>query len=185
MFRIQEAVSLADYQNLSIAFEVTSVYALEPAQDLGFVFQERPVKKPYTKEYDEPGNQPIDWPQSWDLSNWGFLGAYEEQSLLGVAAIAWNTPGVHMLEGRTDLAVLWDIRVHSSQRGKGVGSVLFHAAIAWAKERDIQMLKIETQNINVQACRFYQKMGCKLAAVNTRAYSDLPEEIQLIWLLEL
>ncbi len=43
------------------------------------------------------------------------------------------------------------------------------------------MLKIETQNVNVRACRFYAAMGCTLVAFDERAYRNHPQEAQLIW----
>lgn len=83
-----------------------------------------------------------------------------------------------MLRGRRDLAVLWDLRVTQGCRS-GAGAALFGAATAWARERGCRALEVETQQINVAACRFYQRMGCSLAAVDRFAYVDLPEETQL------
>ena len=39
---------------------------------------------------------------------------------------------------------------------------------------------VETQNVNVAACRFYERQGCVLKQANPDAYPQLPEEIQLI-----
>lgn len=69
--------------------------------------------------------------------------------------IAWQTPGVNILEGREDLAVLWDIRVDSAYRREGVGEKLFWRTVEWARIKGCKLLKVETQNINVPACRFY------------------------------
>jgi ribosomal protein S18 acetylase RimI-like enzyme len=95
--------------------------------------------------------------------------------------VAWSTPGVHLLDGRDDVAVLWDIRVSPAHRGTGVGSALFRAAESWAAARGCDWLKIETQNINVRACRFYRRMGCTLGAIDRFAYPELPDEVQLLW----
>jgi hypothetical protein len=43
------------------------------------------------------------------------------------------------------------------------------------------VLKVETQQINVPACRFYAARGFVLRAVNESAYDGLPEEFQLLW----
>ncbi len=99
--------------------------------------------------------------------------------------VAWNTPGVDMLEGRDDLAVVWDLRVAPGARGQGIGAALFRAAEQWAIRRGARLLKVETQNVNVAACRFYASRGCTLGAVNRFAYPSLPEETQLIWVKEL
>ena len=46
-------------------------------------------------------------------------------------------------------------------------------------------MKVETQNTNVPACRFYSRMGCKLAAIDRFAYANPLGEAQLIWIKEL
>ena len=51
----------------------------------------------------------------------------------------------------------------------------------WAAARGCRRLKVETQNINVPACRFYERQGCVLAEVRRDAYPELPGEIQLLW----
>jgi hypothetical protein len=42
-------------------------------------------------------------------------------------------------------------------------------------------LKVETQNVNAGACRFYQRMGCELRATDPLAYPSLPHEVQFLW----
>ena len=86
-----------------------------------------------------------------------------------------------MLKGRDDLAVLWALRVHPDYRGEGIGHQLFKAAVAWAKKRLYSELKIETQNNNVAACKFYARQGCILDSIITHAYAEFPDEIQFIW----
>ena len=47
-------------------------------------------------------------------------------------------------------------------------------------------MKIECQNNNVPACKFYHKQGAVLSAVDEYAYYNEPEyrhEIQFIWFL--
>jgi hypothetical protein len=50
-------------------------------------------------------------------------------------------------------------------------------------------MKIETQNINVDACRFYARMGCELGAIHRRAYitalAELAKEAMLLWYFDL
>ena len=115
----------------------------------------------------------------------GLLAAYREEQRVGGAVIAFNTDGLYMLEGITDLAVLWDLRIRTEWRGQGIGTALFFAAERWSAQRDCHTLKIETQNVNVPACRFYVRMGCTLGAINKHAYPELPDEIQLLWYKEL
>ena len=89
-----------------------------------------------------------------------------------------------MLDGRQDLAVLWDLRVQPQARGQGVGRSLFAQAVAWSKARGCAQMKIETQNTNVRACRFYAAQGARLGDMRRFAYRAEPsiaQEVQLIW----
>ena len=44
-----------------------------------------------------------------------------------------------------------------------------------------EWLEAETQNVNVPACRFYERMGFVLREVHPNAYPGLPDEVQLLW----
>ena len=44
---------------------------------------------------------------------------------------------------------------------------------------------METQNVNVPACRLYARLGCVLGAIHRHAYPSLPDEVQLLWYREL
>ena len=93
-----------------------------------------------------------------------------------------------MLEGREELCVLWDLRVRDGYRRQGAGQMLFDSCTAWAKNEGYLQMKIECQNNNVPACRFYHKQGAVLSAVNEYAYhgqEGISQEIQLIWYLNL
>jgi len=148
----------------------------------GMSLSETPVADPYVKDYDAiAGEGPARWADHFDISNWGMISACRDGVKVGGAVIAFRTANLHMLGGRDDVAVLWDIRVAPGQRGAGVGSALFRAAESWANARGCSWLKIETQNVNTAACRFYQKMGCTLGAIDRFAYPGLPGEVQLLW----
>lgn len=86
-----------------------------------------------------------------------------------------------MIEERHDIVCLWDIRVLPNQRGRGIGRQLFRAMEEWAKERRCTLLKIETQDINVPACKFYENLGCELRVVDESVYPVELNEIQLLW----
>jgi len=178
---IAEVGALAD---VPISFRVERVYDVEPTHGCPgtFVLSERAVETPYIKDYDAlPDEGPIQWARQFDISNWGFIRALSGARLVGGAVIAVRTPGCTMLEGRDDLAVLWDIRVTPEFRGQGIGALLFRAVEVWAVANCCSELKVETQNINVPASKFYERQGCTLRRVNRHAYRDLPGEIQLLW----
>ena len=184
----EPTTALEEYAAIPIAFEVRLVLDVaDPGKGLGeFVLTERRLDVPYVKDYDAiNGGNPARWAARFDLSRWGFLVALVEGRRIGGAVVAFDTPDLSMLEGDGGHAVLWDIRVSPDARGKKIGSALFRAAEAWAQARGCRQLRIETQNTNVPACRFYARQGCVLAAVNRFAYPALPDEIQLLWYKDL
>ena len=181
--------TLAEQASVSIAFTVDRVLVptLVDGGLGGITFEEAPVDPAWVKDYDAAdGHGPAHWAQTFDVSNWGFLVARDGDTRVGGAVIAFDTADVDMLDGRRDLVVVWDLRVQTNHRGTGAGTTLWHAAEEWARARACRHLKVETQNINVAACRFYARMGCILGAVDRFGYyPDLPDEIELLWYKEL
>lgn len=180
--------ALDDLGEISIAFEVDRVLeASIPNGGLGgIVLTEKRVDTPYVVDHDARASEgPPRWSKRFDLSNWGLLFAFDRGVRVGGALIAFDTPNVFMLEGRRDVAALWDLRVRPESRGVGVGSALVAASEDWAKARGCQMLKIETQNVNVNACAFYVRQGYVLRSVTRLAYDDFPQEVELIYIKRL
>lgn len=173
---------LSNYGMVSIAFTIANVLDVIEQPDGTIRLDARPADPARVKDYDEHGEHPSTWSDRFDVTNWGFFSAMSRGEIVGHAAVAWNTPALDMLDGRTDLAVLWDIRVEPEARGKGVGRALFNAAMSWANWRGCRQLKVETQNNNVAACLFYQRMGCVLQASRPTMYPEFPDETQLIWM---
>jgi GNAT superfamily N-acetyltransferase len=176
--------TLAQYAQLSIAFEVRAVLDVEPLErGLGSLrLVAAPVAEPYVKDYDaDPMHHPTQWPARFDMRRWGILAAWRAGARVGGAVIAWDTDVTRPEESRRDLALLWDLRVAPHARGLGVGRMLFRAAEWWATSRGARWLQAETQNVNVPACRFYARQGCTLGAVHRFAYPALPHETQLLW----
>ena len=178
--------ALSEYARVPIAFLVDRVLDVTTRDDGTFGLSARELEIPYVKDYDTiDGEGPSHWPRRFDVSNWVLFAARVEGLRVGGAAIAFNTPGLPLLEGRRDLSVLWDIRVAPDARGKGIGSALFERVEVWAKANGCRQLKIETQNVNVRACDFYARHGCELRVVHHAAYPELPEETQLLWYKDL
>ena len=176
--------SLADYARIPISFAVESIFRVELADGGlgGLRLKKVRIKEAYTKDYDDIADGgPLSWAGKWDISNWGFFGAWYDGNRVGGAAVAHRTAEIRMLEGKDDISALWDIRVHPKHRRRGIGSKLFDAAILFSADRGCKYMKIETQNINVPACRFYAKQGCELGAISRFAYEEYPDEVELIW----
>lgn len=182
---------LAEYAAIPIAFDVSSALEADLVEGGlgGITLHETRVRSPYIKDYDgyaEQGPQRLH--RRFNLENWGIFLALEGSRNAGGAMVAFDTPDVHMLEGRRDLAVLWDLRVHPDRRRQGIGTLLFGHAAGWARGRGCRSLKIETQNINVPACQFYRKQGCRLGVIHRHAYAQSPgieHEVMLLWYLNL
>ena len=189
--RLVNAESLPEYSNIPISFEVKSQLRIELLNGGldGISLHEESVKPPYTKDYDKDnGEGPTRFPKEFDTSNWGLFLARKGEIPVGGAVVAFKTPGVNMLNGRDDLAALWDLRVYPDYRRSGIGTRLFAEATKWSKEKGCRQLKVETQNVNVPACRFYTRQGCHLGEINRYAYASEPSvahETMLIWYLDL
>ena len=179
---------MTEYASVPIAYDVVEVLDVvtRSGSDVPHALNPRRLASRVVKDYDaEPGNGPLDWPKRFDVSMWGFLAAHEGRLRVGGAVVVHRSPGIEMLEARDDLALLWDIRVAPAARGRGVGSTLLAAAEQWARQRGARTLKMETQNTNAPACRFYAKQGFELRVVNRDAYPSLSGESQLLWYKDL
>ncbi|MEO7369065.1 MAG: GNAT family N-acetyltransferase [Gemmatimonadaceae bacterium] len=180
----EDSTSIDEFASISIAFEVASVLNVSQASSdaVSIRLVERSLEHQYTKDSDQlRGYGPLDWADRFDISQWHFLVAFVGEKRVGGAALIMDLPDVEMLEGRRDLALLWDIRVTPAFRSSGVGSALLAAAETWATSRGAAELKVETQNINLPACRFYESHGFELRHVNAGIYEGLPNEVQLLW----
>ncbi|MBW3537468.1 MAG: GNAT family N-acetyltransferase [Actinobacteria bacterium] len=188
--RVEEEpiANLGQHAEIPIAFTVDRVLdvALVEGGLGGFLLSEVPVDEPWVKDYDaDKGEGPTRWASRFDVTSWGLIAAYDRDQRAGGAVVAFNTAGVNMLEGRDDLAVIWDLRVRPEFRAMGTGALLFRAAEDWSRSRGCRTLKVETQNINVAACRFYRRMGCTVGSIDRFAYDELPGETRLLWFKEL
>ena len=136
--------------------------------------------------YDEGG--PEAWPSEFDIAKWALFVAVQNGRWVGGAAVAVDAPGIYILHGRDDVVALWDLRVDPEIRRSGVGTRLFGYAADWARDQGYKQLRIETQNVNVPACRFYAARGCELGVVDRFFYEGHPEvghEVMLAWHLDL
>lgn len=115
-FRIvgEPLARLEELADIPMAFDVERVLAVSVrAGGLGgLLLSEQTLERPYRKDYDAlEGEGPQSWGRRFDLSSWGFVGAHDESGRIGGAVVACRTGPLNMLEGRSDLAVLWDLRV--------------------------------------------------------------------------
>jgi RimJ/RimL family protein N-acetyltransferase/GNAT superfamily N-acetyltransferase len=172
---VEESITaLPDYASVPIAFEVRELF---DARDLAGsaakrVMTVRALQPPVVKDYDAIAlNGPRDWPWRFDLKRWNFFSAQADGERVGGAAVEFET---------STLAVLWDIRVAPLARHQGVGAALLRAVEAAGAREGVSWLRVETQNVNLPAYRFYLKHGFTLTDVKPDAYPELPDEMQLV-----
>jgi GNAT superfamily N-acetyltransferase len=179
------ASQLATYAAIPAAFRVASRFVREPtspASPTPDALVELPVARPFDKDYDAAaGMTPLDWAERYTLERWGVLVADVHDRVVGGAAVV---PAAEVMPEHRSIAasaVLWDLRVAPAWRGLGIGSALFRASERWAGAHGYRVLVVETQDINVAACRFYARMGCRLLSYEEEAYDTMPGEARLLW----
>jgi ribosomal protein S18 acetylase RimI-like enzyme len=180
--------SLSDHAEIPIAFLVDKILEVSQIDGGlgGIILRESAVDVPYIKDYDAiKGEGPTRWPKRFDVTNWGLITAFQCGTRVGGAVVAFKTPNLEMLGDQSGVAALWDIRIRTELRNSGIGSSLFRSVREWARVRECTQIRIETQNVNLPACRFYARMGCTLESVNRFAYPELPDEAQILWRVDL
>ncbi|MBQ9148711.1 MAG: GNAT family N-acetyltransferase [Oscillospiraceae bacterium] len=90
------------------------------------------------------------------------FGAYEDGKCIGVAIYQ-----DHWLK----YMYLYDLKVGSAARGKGVGKRLIAAGMQAAKERGYRGLYTYAQDNNLNACMFYLAAGFQIGGFDNRVYT--------------
>jgi ribosomal protein S18 acetylase RimI-like enzyme len=178
------------YDLIPMRVHVSSYYKIDKInRGLGGFNLVETTIEPYLKDFCTGEDETvIRWERQWDISNWAFFMAFDGEKPIGAATIVSRTKGMNMLSNRDDLAVLWDIRVDDAYKQQKVGQTLFDMAANWCRSQGFVQMKIESQNNNVPACKFYHKQGATLSVIDEYAYYNEPEyrhETQFIWLLNL
>jgi ribosomal protein S18 acetylase RimI-like enzyme len=173
---VEPSSCVAEYATVSIAFEVRQ------RLDIARPHQMLPVDPPWVKDYDRiPGNHPTEWVSRFDVSKWCFAAAFRDGHRVGGAALVVEPCDVDVDTAQTGIALLWDLRVDRAHRRCGVGLALLAFVESHARSRGCRAIRVETQDINVAACRLYASAGYSIAEANRNAYPQLPDEVQLIW----
>lgn len=126
-----------------------------------WTYTEELFSEQYTKEYD---NEDIDVSYI-DNENKAVYFYYVDNNCVGQIRLCTHWNGYALLE---------DIAVAKNWRSKGIGKILLKKAIDWAKENKLIGLMLETQDVNISACRFYAKNNFVIGAVDNMLYSKFP-----------
>ena len=80
-------------------------------------------------------------------------------------------------------ALVEDIEVFRNWRQKGIRTKLLEEAVQWAKQNNHIGLMLETQDVNVSACRFYARNNFVIGGVDSMLYSKFPiaNEKAIFW----
>ena len=129
-------------------------------QDGEWSFTECLYKEPYEKCYPADDEQYESYIDNPDRTVYFY---YDNGECAGQIRIKkyWNK-----------YAYIEDIAVAKNNRGKGIGAQLIKKAVEWARQKNLCGLMLETQDINLAACRFYHKLGFKIGAVDTMLYAN-------------
>ena len=167
---------LRDYARVTNSFEATARLDASTGQV-------DPIPNPFIKDYDaHRGYHPTEWPQRFDVTRWWFAGVFVGDRRVGGAVVVPDAADLEPdLAAPADAALLWDIRVAPDARRHGVGRALLNFAESRARAPGRLRLLVETQDINVPACRLYAAAGYTIARMDPRAYPSLPDETQLIF----
>lgn len=164
--------NLKDMNKANEPFEV--IGKLKPIFcDNEWTYIEELYAQPYSKSYL---NDDCDYSEYIGKSDKVVFLAYLDTECVGQIILRknWNK-----------YALVEDICVSKSARGKGIGTALIQKAIEWAKKTKLCGLALETQDNNLLACRFYAKCGFVIGAINTMLYKNFEkpwsDEVAVFW----
>lgn len=133
-------------------------------------YTEELFSEPYDKQYDneEIG---IDYVNEFGKAVFFY---YEDNECIGRIRLRSNWNGYGLIE---------NISVVKKWRRKGIGLKLLSQGVEWARNNNCAGLMLETQDVNVSACRFYAKNNFIIGAVDTMLYSNFEtaKEKAIIW----
>jgi ribosomal protein S18 acetylase RimI-like enzyme len=181
--RREDDRSIEAYASVPIAFEVSEIVDVSTLRPESARFTWSPISPPWIKDYDAlVPHGPLGWPSSHATDKWVFLAAYSDTTeRLGGAVVVIDQDGIVALGGRPNYAILWDVRVAPALRRHRIGGALLSEVEVVARQAGCRGLEVETQDINVAACRLYAAHDFAITAVNPGAYHEAPTETQLIW----
>jgi streptothricin acetyltransferase len=94
---------------------------------------------------------------------------YNDNNCIGQIRLRSNWNGYAFIE---------HIGITKDWRQQGVGTALLEKAMEWAKQNNFVGLMLETQDVNVSACRFYAKNNFVIGAVDNMLYSKFSTALE-------
>ena len=164
--------NLSDLDKANQPFEI--IGKIKPTfADGKWTYTEEIYDDPYIKAYP---NDSCDCDDYIDNPDKAVFFAYLDSECIGQVILKRDWSKYAFIE---------DICVAGSARGHGIGTALIQKAIEWAKDSGLDGLALETQDNNLNACRFYAKCGFVIGAVNTMLYRNFDnDEFAVFWYLK-
>ena len=136
-----------------------------------WAFMEELFEEPYEYKYPIDNEDYSEYINSNDKKIFLF---YEKNNCVGQIILKkyWNKN-----------TYIQDICVAKNCRNKGIGYKLMDKAVEWTKMNGLKGIMLETQDVNIIACKFYKKYGFILGGVDTMLYSNFKNADQkaLFW----
>lgn len=159
-------ISPGDLQHLVRGYTSDSKYIVRHSdgeESIAFELELSRLERPYKKRFTYLNQETIENCAGVVSQGYSF-GAFDQQELVGLLIAeprSWNQ----------DLWV-WEFHVAEPYQRKGIGRQLMMAAIRESEGADLRSITCETQNTNVNAIRFYRKMGFRLEGIDISYYSN-------------
>ncbi|MCA9746866.1 GNAT family N-acetyltransferase [Kurthia gibsonii] len=153
--------NIGDYDDKNQTFEV--IGRLIPTyQNDCWSFQEEIYEKSFESKYQEENGLEEYIGNEDSIAFLYYLG----EECLGQITLSKSV---------TQYASIDRLIISKSHRGKGIGTALLNRAREWALEKEMKGFTLETQDINLLACRFYSKNGFSIGSVDNMLYANSKE----------
>lgn len=152
-----------DVRRLIVGYESMQRYDVrwdESPQRTSFELVLTDLAEPFVRRWKH--EHMTDWYRSLLVEELSF-GAHDDGRLIGLAITEsrWN-----------DEAMIWELHVDQTHRGRGIGRALLAAVEDAARAKDMRATVLETQTTNVAAIGFYRACGYSLQAIDLSFYEN-------------
>ncbi|MGG0731589.1 GNAT family N-acetyltransferase [Bacillus paramycoides] len=132
---------------------------------------------PYEKMYSEGQGDLLDLQKYLNHPDQAIFLAIDLDDIVGMVIVRrnWN-----------EFAYVEDIKVDQKYRRHGIGRLLMDKVKKWSQDNDLAGIMLETQNNNINACKFYERYGFIIGGFDKFVYkgiNHLTEEVAIYWYL--
>ncbi|KAG8408407.1 hypothetical protein J3459_017818 [Metarhizium acridum] len=170
-----DSLTNADLAGCNFSFKVSSKFS-RPYAHLASISSPSDIQLTPTREYTKSyGGVDDDFEVAQQATHKVIFALRDDSGSVHGYAMAfkdWN-----------NMVTLHDFAVSSELRGQGYGKKLFNRVVEWARGLDVAGIKIETQDSNVAACRFYAGCGAVFGGYDEFLYrgTENSGETALYW----